>query len=181
MHVDPKFILCAWTLGALTSLSTSAVEPDLKKKIDARLGEITLLAADPNVVAAVKAQNAAPTEEVQAMTQEKWENLKILDPFVRAMTKNPAAEALKAGKSGIVSEAFVSSADGKKVAFLTKPTNWSHADPPKHQTPMAGKIWYGEVEVDESSGFQQVQVAVPVLDGEKPIGSLVVGIKVSRL
>jgi hypothetical protein len=47
--------------------------------------------------------------------------------------------------------------------------------------PMAGKLYYGPVEVDESSGQQQVQVGFPVLDGTKPIGSIVVGLAIARL
>ena len=39
----------------------------------------------------------------------------------------------------------------------------------------------GEVEVDESTGLQQVQIAVPVLDGGKPIGSLVVGLSLTKM
>jgi hypothetical protein len=46
---------------------------------------------------------------------------------------------------------------------------------------MKGETWYGEVEVDESTGVQQVQISVPVLDGDKAIGSLVVGLNVSKL
>ena len=37
------------------------------------------------------------------------------------------------------------------------------------------------VEIDASTGLQQVQVAVPVMDGGKPIGSVVVGLQVARL
>jgi hypothetical protein len=46
---------------------------------------------------------------------------------------------------------------------------------------MSGKTWQGAVEIDESSGLQQVQVAVPVVDGGQPIGSLVVGLSVGKL
>jgi hypothetical protein len=81
----------------------------------------------------------------------------------------------------VVSEAFLSGADGFKVAFLSKPTNWSHKGKPKHDVPMTGKTWQGPVEVDESTGTQQVQVAVPVKDGGKVIGSLVVGLSVDKL
>lgn len=176
-----KAHLCAAALALLACSRAFAIDADLQKKIDARLPEIKKLAADAKVVDAVKEQNKAPTAEVQAMTQEKWKTLKVLDPFIRALTKNPAAEVLKAGKGEIISEAFVSSADGKKVAFLSKPTGWSHAGKPKHDDAMAGKIWYGDVEVDESTGVQQIQVSVPVLDGDKPIGSLVVGLKISSL
>jgi hypothetical protein len=35
--------------------------------------------------------------------------------------------------------------------------------------------------VDESTGQQQVQVGLPVLDGGKPVGSVVFGLSVSRL
>lgn len=47
--------------------------------------------------------------------------------------------------------------------------------------PMSGKPWQGDVEVDESSGLQQLQMAVPVLDAGKPIGSLVVGSSIGKL
>ena len=80
-----------------------------------------------------------------------------------------------------MSEAFVSSANGTKVAFLAKTTSWSHKGKPKHETPMTGKVWQGPLETDKSSGVQQIQVAVPVLDGGKPIGSLVVGYAISKL
>jgi hypothetical protein len=67
------------------------------------------------------------------------------------------------------------------VAFLSKTTSWSHADKDKHKIPMTGKTWSGPVEIDESTGQQQVQVALPVLDGGKPIGSIVFGLAVSKL
>jgi hypothetical protein len=35
--------------------------------------------------------------------------------------------------------------------------------------------------LDEFAGLQQIQVAVPVLDGDKPIGSLVVSVSLSKL
>jgi hypothetical protein len=115
------------------------------------------------------------------MDQAKWASTSVIDPFVRGMTKTPAAQALKAHRGEVVSEAFLSGADGGKVAFLGKTSSWSHEGQPKHDLPMNGKTWQGEVEVDESSGLRQLQVAVPVLDGRKPIGSLVVGLSVSQL
>jgi hypothetical protein len=91
------------------------------------------------------------------------------------------ADFLKAKKTEAVSEAFVSGAEGTKVAFLAKTSGWSHKGKPKHDLPMSGKTWQGAVEVDESTGLQQVQVAVPVIDGGKPIGSLVVGLSLAKL
>ena len=155
----------------------AAVQP----KVDAQIKLVQAWAADPVIVAAVKTGNAGQPGDLATMTQDKWKSLSILDPAVRGFTKNAAAEFIKGKKSDVVSESFLSAADGTKVAFLTKPTNWCHKGKPKHEEPMAGKTWQGPVEVDDSTGLQQVQVSVPVIDGGKPIGSLVVGLSISKL
>ena len=167
--------------GMAFSASGADVDAALQAKIDAQVKIIQTWAADPVIVNAVKAQNASPKPEYAAMTQDKWKELSVLDPFVRAFTKNEAGQFLKSKKTDFVSEAFVSDATGVKVGFLGKSSNWSHKGKPKHDVPMTGKTWRGAIEVDESSGAQQLQVAVPVLDGEKPIGSLVVGLSTSKL
>jgi hypothetical protein len=173
-------MLLALTLSFLP-LGAAELTPEAQAKIDAKLKLVHELAADPAVVGAVKAQNDAPPAEHAAMTQAKWKELPVLDPLVRGLTRNPVATALKAKKDDTISEAFVSSADGTKVAFLAKTTSWSHKGSGKHDVPMTGKNWQGPVETDESTGLQQIQVAVPVLDGGKPIGSLVVGLSLSKL
>jgi hypothetical protein len=154
---------------------------ELKAKIESKVKELSQWSTNTEVVAAVKAHNASLPADAKAMTNEKWKQLTLLDPLVRSYTKNPAAIALKAKKEDWVTECFVSGADGTKVAFLSKTTYWSHADKDKHRIPMAGKTWIGPVEVDESTGLQQVQVALPVLDGGKPIGSIVLGLSVAKL
>jgi hypothetical protein len=170
-------------IGALAATAAlgSPLDPALQPKVDAQLRAIVALAADPVVVGAVKAHNASLTAAEAAMTQDAWKALTVLDPFVRSFAKSPAGAWLKAKKGDAVSEAFLSGADGIKVAFLSKPTNWSHKGKPKHDVPMSGKTWQGTPETDDSSGQLQVQVAVPVLDGGKPIGSLVVGLQLSKL
>jgi hypothetical protein len=161
--------------------AADALAPALQAKVDAKIKEIEVWAADPVIVGAVKAANATPNPEMAGMTQEKWKGLSILDPMVRSFGKNPAGEFLKSKKGEIVTEAFLSAADGTKVAFINKPTNWSHKGKEKHDVPMSGKNWQGSIETDESTGARQLQVAVPVLDGGKPIGSLVVGLSVSKM
>jgi hypothetical protein len=180
-----KKIVGGWLLATLLAASQFAGAADLdaaqQGKVDAKVKEIQSWAATPAIVDAVKAYNTSKSPEAAAMDQAKWSGLSVIDPFVRSLTKSPVAEALKAKKGEVVAEAFLSGADGGKVAFLGKPTNWSHKGKPKHDQPMSGKTWQGAVEIDESSGLQQVQVAVPVVDGGKPIGSLVVGLSVGKL
>lgn len=178
VHMIPMYALL---LALTVTVQAQSLAPELQARIDTKTKEFQAWAAAPEILNAVKAYNAHPPAEAAAMTQDKWKTLPVLDPFVRSLTKNAAAEFLKSKKGDVVTEAFISGADGTKVAFLSKPTNWSHKGSPKHEVPMSGKTWQGPVEVDESTGLQQVQVAVPVLDGDRPIGSLVVGLSVSKL
>jgi len=173
-------ILIALSLAAVAARAQS-LAPAVQAKIDEQIKVVAAWAADPVVVEAVRAHNAAVPAEQAALNQDKWRGLSVLDPVVRAFAKNPVGQFLKSKKDEIVTEAFVSDAAGLKVGFIAKTSNWSHAGKAKHDVPMAGKSWQGPVEVDESSGQQQVQVAVPVLDGGKPVGSLVVGLSVTRL
>ena len=139
------------------------------------------LQSDQKTVAAVKQSNTTPSPEAAAMTNDKWKTLSILSPEVKAFAKNDLAQYLNKNKPVFVSELFVSAADGSKVAFISKPTSWTHKGKPKHDLPMQGKNWTGEIEVDESTGLQQIQVSIPVLDGKKPIGSIVFGLNIAKL
>ena len=171
-------IACGLTLQAAAG---EALDPAVAAKVDAQIKVIQGWAAESVVVNAVKAQNAALPADLAALNQEKWQALSKLDPAVRAFDKNPAGEFLKSKKSDLVIRAFLSDASGQKVAFTTKTLNWSHKGDPKHEQPLAGKTWQGVLEQDKATGMEQIQVAVPVLDGEKPIGSLVVSLATSKL
>lgn len=155
--------------------------PAVKAKVEAKTAQIQSWSTDPVIVAAVRAYNAAPPAEAKGMTNEKWKGLTLLDPVVRSFTRNPLAEHLKRKRDDSIGEIFVSAADGSKVAFLSKTTYWNHKGKDKHDVPMTGRAWIGPLEVDGSTGFQMVQVGIPVLDGGKPIGSIVIGFKASAL
>src|ERR1017187_8794537 len=158
-----------------------SLSPEVKTILDGKIKQLQTWTSDPAIVAAVKAHNSSMSTEDKAMTNEKWSKLTVLDPYVRSFSKNPLGVYLKTKKDDQISECFVSGADGTKVAFLGKTTNWSHADKDKHRVPMSGKTYVGPIALDESTGLQQIQVGLPVLDNGKPIGSVVVGLNVSKL
>lgn len=168
--------------AALTSPShATSIDAATQAKIAERILAVQSWAGNDLLLAAVKQANAGKSAEAAGMTQEKWASLSVLDPFVRAFSKNSAADFLKSKKDDVVTEAFISAADGTKVAFLAKPSNWCHKGKSKHDVPMSGKTWQGDAEVDSSTGLQQVQIAVPLMEGGQPIGSLVVGLSISAL
>ncbi len=181
MGTAPKLLIASILVASALPAWGEGLDPAIQASIAKKLEVIRAMAADPKVVAAVKSHNAAPSGDAKAMTQEKWKVLSTLDPVVKGLARNEAASALKSRRDDAVTEAFVSGADGAKVALLSKTSNWSHKGKPKHEVPMTGKEWQGPVEVDESTGQQQLQVSVPVLDGGKPIGSLVVGLSLAKL
>jgi len=178
-----KSITLLLLLGAITVRLAGAdtIDPALQSKINSVIKDVQSWASDPVIVNAVKAHNAALPPDQAQLTQEKWKSLSLLDPTVRSFAKNSAAEFIKSKKGEFISEAFLSDAAGFKVAFLSKPSSWCHSGKPKHDDPMKGKIWQGEIERDDSTGIQQIQIAVPVLDGAKPIGSLTIGLSVTKL
>lgn len=168
-------------LGLGAPMASAQVDAATQAAIDAQRRVLEEWASNPIVVNAVKAKNASTPAADKAMTQERWEALKNYDEYVLSFVVNPVGRFLKASATPAVSEAFVSAADGTKVGFRRKPSNWSHKGKPKHDDPMRGRVWQGEVETDDSTGLQQIQVAVPVLDGGTPIGSLVAGLQLARL
>jgi hypothetical protein len=165
--------------------SISANAEDLSATVQARVSMETEkakeIALDPVIVRAVKESNASKPAQMKGMTQEKWENLAANDPVIVSLSNNAAAQFIKSHASDLVSEAFVSGADGTKVALLSKTTNWSHIGIPKHEQPMQGKTWQGKIDRDLSTDVLQLQISVPVRDGAKVIGSLVLGLKVRDL
>jgi len=174
-------LLLLASAGHAIGLRAAEIDAAQQAKIDGAIAEVKTWAADPAIVAAVVAHNAPLPAEQAAMTQATWKSLSLLDPFVRSFSKNEAAAVLKAKKANWTTEAFVSDAKGYKVAFLAKTTNWCHAGAPKHEVPMAGKAWQGPLTVDESTGLQQIQIAIPVLKDGVPVGSLVVGLSPGKL
>src|ERR1041384_5170003 len=72
-----------------------ALTPEVRAKVEAKTKQFQSWSTDQTIVAAVRAYNANPPAESRAMTQEKWKQLTILDPFVRSFTRNPLAEHLK--------------------------------------------------------------------------------------
>lgn len=175
------FLSLMLTALVATSALAESLTPEQTTVFNKQVEEFKKIASDPKVVEAVKAVNAAAPADYKDMTQDKWKDLPVLDPKVRYFSKNALGEFLKTHKNEMVTEMFVNAADGSKVAFLSKSSNWSHKGKPKHDQPMGGKTWQGGIEMDESTGLKSIQVAVPVMDGGKAIGSMTVGFSVTKL
>jgi hypothetical protein len=164
-----------------SAVSFGQAPPELQEKLNAQIKQLKQYGTDAQIVAAVKSYNSNPPAEGKGMTNDKWHSLSILDPFVRGIGKSAFSQYLKGLCNDQVVKIFVSGADGGKVGFNSKTEHWTHKGMPKHEVPMSGKTWIGTVKLDDSTGLQMIQVALPVLDGAKPIGSIVFGLRVDKL
>lgn len=174
-------LLSLLAINIVPATGAATLSAENAQKVGAMIETIKKWAAEPVVTTAVKTRNQAAPAALAGMTQEKWAEISVLDPVVRELSRNEAAKLLKSVKTDAVSEVFLNAADGTKVALLAKTSGWCHQGKAKHDKPMAGEVWTGDVEIDDSSGLEQVQVAVPVLVDGKPAGSLVVGLSIASL
>jgi hypothetical protein len=183
MSVIHKASVLLSSLLLFFCLSVYAEVPsDIKAGISKVSPELLKLAGNELIVSEVKKANASPPAELASMTNDKWQTLSILSPEVKLVTKGELSQFLVKNKPEYVSEIFVSAKNGTKVGFISKPTSWSHLGKSKHDLPMQGKNWTGDIELDESTGIRQIQVSFPVLDeSKKPIGSIVFGLDISKI
>jgi len=178
-----KVLRCMALLAVSLAVTVHAEELSAiaKAKVSVEVEKAKSLAADPVIVKAVKEFNANKPAPLRGMTQTKWEALAATDSIVTGLASNAVAKFIKSHVDEMVSEAFLSGADGTKVALLAKTTNWNHTGAAKFEDPMQGKTWQGSAEKDLSTDVLQLQIAVPVLDEGKSIGVLVIGLKVRDL
>jgi len=163
--------------------SSFEMTPAVQAELDKQKQVVAGWAADPVIVGAVKEHNAKGP--IPGMDNPKWKTTRRSDDVVKAFQASEAGRLLKSkldASGGAFSEAFLNGAKGEKVAFVEKTTSYIHAGQAKHDVPFGtGKPWQGKPEFDESSQTYAVQISVPVMDGGKPIGSLVVGVNLTHL
>ncbi len=168
-------------LFSFFNFSVAEDQAELNKKIDEQFIKVQEIAKNNELVSEILKYTSVKHPEYDGLTNDKWKLLSVADIKVKALTKNNVAAKLKELTSSAMSEAFISDVNGNKIAFLSKTSSWNHKGKPKHDLPISGKTWKGKIELDESSGKNQIQVSVPIVSDGKVIASLVVGIEVSKL
>ncbi len=141
------------------------------------------LADSPAIVNAVLVQNQKGP--IPGLDNAKWKTVPENDPIVQGFIKNEAADAIREmmdKTGGIVTGAFLSAAQGEKVAFTDKTGSYIHKGSAKFDAPFtSGKAWQGPAELDDSGKVYEIQVAVPVHSEGKNIGVLIIEINGSKL
>lgn len=184
-----KSMLYAFTAALAFLVIQPAAAADVSEK--AKTVAETKIAAwlnNPTVIDAVKAQNAANA----AMTQENVDELDKKwragdEATIKPVLDNALSTYLKdvvAKGEGLYTEIFVMDNKGLNVGQSDKTSDYWQGDEDKWQKTYqvgAGSMHVSEVEQDESTQKFQVQVSLPVVDGEAVIGAVTVGMDVETL
>ncbi|HNL70125.1 MAG TPA: hypothetical protein PKK76_16465, partial [Leptospiraceae bacterium] len=135
---------------------------------------------DPVIVEAIKKANAKnekrSMDEIKAADQE-WIKAEGISDLMREMLTNDAAQFLKKKQKesdGKYSEIFVMDFQGCNVAMSAKTSDFWQGDEAKFiksYNDGKGAVFVDKVKFDESTKVPQVQVSLPVLDGNKVIGA----------
>lgn len=183
------------TAGALALFSLPVSAHPYAPAMKAYLEDIlSSWAHDPVLVAAVKAQNQKTKGYTQAeinTMDQKWQYEAKLpqSDLVGPVLSGPVADFLRARiaeSNGAITEVIVMDARGLNVAVSQLTSDYWQGDEAKFQLtyPLGpdGR-YFGEVELDESTGAVQGQVSVTLCDPESdvPIGVLTVGINLNSL
>lgn len=150
----------------------------------ARLGRV---ASNKVLVSAVLEQNAEKlTQEVITDRDNAWANSDSNDEFKQAMLTSEAGVFLQnlINSTGSYTEAFVVDNQGANVATYPLTSDYWQGDEDKFIkafTGKAGEVYISNMEWDESSQFNAVQISVPVLENGEAIGIMVVGVKLSHV
>jgi outer membrane murein-binding lipoprotein Lpp len=157
-------------------------------------GEIKQIAANPVLVAAIIAQNAATGGYDQAKideldTQWRAEVDAASKPLIDATLANEASAYLakvQEDSAGKFTEIFATDAKGLNAAQSTVTSDYWQGDEDKFTESFgsgADAVFLGEVEQDESTQTFQSQVSVTVVDPAtgSPIGSITFGVDLSTL
>lgn len=158
-------------LAAAASLSAAEVPARVHELAKT---DLAALAADPVIVAAVRAQNAqgATLDAVKA-TDQRWMTTAGTADFMKAIIDSPVGQHLRAWRQSrkFVSEIIVMDHLGANVAITEKTSDYWQGDEKKFTGSFQGDgvTFVDQVKFDDSTQTYSVQVSLPVRD---PAGAL---------
>ncbi|MHB9118309.1 MAG: PDC sensor domain-containing protein [Burkholderiales bacterium] len=179
LTASPQHAVRTWLMVFLALLGSSAlftnaaqaepIPPDVQAKVEHYKQKLVEWAANPVLIAAVKEANA---KGPGGMNNGAWNDLNDNDPKVKAFQTSAAGKQLsKLEADKNISKLYIRDDKGNLVASSNKPLLFNTFTRPQFSNPFKGKAWSAnEMKPDPSTQVMSVQIAVPIMDGGKPIG-----------
>jgi len=174
--------LVALAAGAPASAQEAPDHQEILKKLEGKMRGARHMAFHPVIVRAVRAQNneELTMDDIEQRDAE-WRSAQEENALQRALRLNEASQVLKTlvEQNPDFNEAFATDNQGANVAMFPMTSDYWQGDEDKWISAFNkgdGRVWIGDIEVDESTGVAAVQVSVPIFNQEETIGVLVIGI-----
>lgn len=175
--------------SSLPSLSMAVDLASLPPKIRADVQVIEKWESEQALIKEVAAQNqkAVPLAEIQKIDKEWMASSRdTLDDRQKMLETNACATHLKelTGQLTDAAEAFVMDNQGALVCMTQKTSDYWQGDEPKWQESFLngkGAVFVDKAVYDESSHDTLIHISVPVMNDQKAIGAICVGIKRPKL
>ncbi len=179
----------AWLVMAMVILMLPAfaaagdIKPKMQQKINEYKKKAVEWAAHPEIVKATREANA----KGPIMGNLKWRELKDDDPLLQSFSTNATAKLMikfmETNPKGI-NKIALSGNKGHRVAYtpVQKRLAYIAAGKPNFDESLDGNVWQqGESKPDPNTNIDSVQITVPVKDGGKVIGVLLLSLTAANL
>lgn len=167
--------------------SSAAQSENIPPKLQQEIAKITKYVTDETIIHAVQTQNQrrVSMDEILKLDRD-WIRGTISEDLVKSLMDNRCAAKLKELAKQIPSslEAFVMDDQGALVCITQKTSDYWQGDEAKWLDSFkggAGETVISKREYDQSTKATLLHVSVPIMDQQKAIGVLCVGINLTKL
>lgn len=161
------------SFATIATVQAESLPATVQAKVDTYKKKLVDWAADPVIVAAVKAANGKGP--LAGMGNAKWTDLDEKDPLVKSFENNEAGILIsKWDDDKGISKLYLRDENANLIASSNKPLLYNNATKPWIANPLKeGKPWSAtEIKPDPATQIKGVHLSVPVLSGGKTIGVL---------
>lgn len=159
------------------------IAPKMQQKITEYKKKALEWAAHPEIVKETREANA----KGPIMGNVKWREMKDNDPLLQSFSTNATAKLLvkfmETDPKGI-NKIALSGNKGHRLAYTPVQNRLAYiaTGKPNFDEPFDGNVWQqGESKPDPNTNIDSVQIAVPVKDGGKVIGVLLLSLTATNL
>lgn len=179
--------LCLAAVGAFgQSAAKTVLSPAQQAAVEAQSRIYLGWGRDPQLVRAVREQNAKKMTMEQIQKADADWMAGRSDARIWELIGNACAQRLRTLMKGqpAVAEAFVMDNQGALVCASKQTSDYWQGDEAKWQKSFnggKGQVFIDQPRYDMSTRIVQVQVSVPVKDGETTLGAITVGVDPAKL
>jgi len=188
-YLWPSFLLIFLSVSGNLSLADNSLSRyEIKHLLRHKISSIKDLTENPRIIAAVRRHNAKNITLKSIIEVDKqWSSYDDSHPQKKKMYQSIIGLYLKnlvEFEKSIYSEIFLTDNQGANITAWPITSDYWQGDENKWSRAFnsgTGSIYIGQLEYDESSNANAVQISIPVMDDGKAIGVLIAGIKLTYL